>query len=277
MHTQKHQAGLSLIELMVALAISSFLILGITQIYIDNKRSYIFQQNQSENQENSRFTLLLLQNELAKAGYRRIPDMEVDEAFPATAANSNDSGCGAFSAGQTVKFISRSAICIRFEPRDSTDRDCLGGTVLTATAAAITDPYSATPEIYVEQLWFNAATNELRCRRGAAANAGALVSGMLDLRFELGTGANQTDRNITAYSTADPSTNPILAVRYIGLMRSSNQGQRENAGATAVAALARWRALSAPSTTSYNEIRDADTGQLYQIAQGTVTLRNRTP
>lgn len=45
------QAGLSLVELMVALAISSVLILGITQIYIDNKRSYSFQQNQAENQE----------------------------------------------------------------------------------------------------------------------------------------------------------------------------------------------------------------------------------
>ena len=36
------QRGLSMIELLVALAISSFLILGITQVYIDNKRNYMF-------------------------------------------------------------------------------------------------------------------------------------------------------------------------------------------------------------------------------------------
>ncbi len=36
----RRQSGLSMIELPVALAISSFLILGITQIYLDNKRNY---------------------------------------------------------------------------------------------------------------------------------------------------------------------------------------------------------------------------------------------
>lgn len=35
------QTGLSMVELMITLLISSFLILGITQIYIDNKRNYI--------------------------------------------------------------------------------------------------------------------------------------------------------------------------------------------------------------------------------------------
>ncbi|OVZ72666.1 hypothetical protein CDO43_01055, partial [Pseudomonas aeruginosa] len=39
----RRQSGLSMIELLVALAISSFLILGITQIYLDNKRNYLFQ------------------------------------------------------------------------------------------------------------------------------------------------------------------------------------------------------------------------------------------
>ena len=90
------QAGLSLVELMVALAISSVLILGITQIYIDNKRSYAFQQNQAENQEASRYTLLLLQQELAKAGYRRRPDVPFDESFPAN----NALGCGFAKARQ---------------------------------------------------------------------------------------------------------------------------------------------------------------------------------
>ncbi len=43
----RRQSGLSMIELLVALAISSFLILGITQIYLDNKRNYLFQQGQA--------------------------------------------------------------------------------------------------------------------------------------------------------------------------------------------------------------------------------------
>jgi len=50
------QRGLSMIELLVALAISSFLLLGMSQIYLDNKRTQLFQQNQTGNQENSRIT-----------------------------------------------------------------------------------------------------------------------------------------------------------------------------------------------------------------------------
>ena len=55
------QSGISLIELMIAMALGLFLILGATQIYIDNKKSYAFQQSQSENQEGSRYSLLFLQ------------------------------------------------------------------------------------------------------------------------------------------------------------------------------------------------------------------------
>ncbi len=82
MNTVKRQFGLSLIELMIALAISSLLILGITQVYIDNKRNYVFQQSQAGNLENSRFASLMINEYLGKAGYRRDPVILVEEAFP---------------------------------------------------------------------------------------------------------------------------------------------------------------------------------------------------
>jgi type IV pilus assembly protein PilW len=273
MHISKHQAGLSLIELMVAMVISSVLIIGVTQIFIDNKRGYIFQQNQSENQEGSRFTLLLLQNELAKAGYRRQPDVQADQAFPALAGNI--SGCGVFTAGQTVKFINSSSLCIRYQPRNAQDRDCIGNAVQANTAVAIANPYTQTPEIFTERFWLN--NNELTCTRevAGATHSGALVSGMVDLRFELGVGANSAARDISSYTTGDPGTQPILAVRFGGLFRSSSQQLRENADADA--ALLNWKNLTNPSNALYAAIKAGDTGQIYQVAQGTVTLRNRTP
>ena len=42
------QHGLSIIELMVALLISSFLIIGITQVYLDNRENTLFQQSQDK-------------------------------------------------------------------------------------------------------------------------------------------------------------------------------------------------------------------------------------
>ena len=94
----KSQNGLSIIELLVALAISTILILGVTQVFLENKRTQAFQQQQNNNQENARFAEIILDEYLGKAGYRRAPDDVLENAFPAAAAAS---GCSAFTAGSS--------------------------------------------------------------------------------------------------------------------------------------------------------------------------------
>lgn len=268
------QAGLSLVELMVALAISSFLILGVTQIYIDNKRSYAFQQNQAENQEGGRYTLLLLQQELAKAGYRRRPDVPFDEAFPANNALS----CN-FGTGQTAKQFgtSQNAICIRYQPHNHTERDCLGN--LPVNAAAIEDsPYTDAGEIIVERLYLDGDT--LMCQTAhvtstTATATGELVSGIADLRFEFGVGTTSDDRRVSKY-IATPD-GPVLTIRYTALMRSSNPNLRE--GIDVDAALDNWMNVTGISTedTTVTALKTADKGNLYQISQSAVMLRNLLP
>ena len=71
MKSSQRQNGLSMIELLISLAISSFLILGITQVYIDNKRNQVFQLNQMGNLEGSRFAALVIDQYLGKAGRNR--------------------------------------------------------------------------------------------------------------------------------------------------------------------------------------------------------------
>ena len=39
----RSQTGFSLIEMMIALTVGTFLVLGVSQIYINNKRSFLFQ------------------------------------------------------------------------------------------------------------------------------------------------------------------------------------------------------------------------------------------
>ncbi len=95
----RRQSGLSMIELLVALAISSFLILGITQIYLDNKRNYLFQQGQAGNQENGRFAMMFLDQQLAKVGFRRRADDPNEFAFKALAKSAF---CEEFKAGATL-------------------------------------------------------------------------------------------------------------------------------------------------------------------------------
>ncbi len=264
MNNLKYQTGLSLIELMVAMVISSFLIIGVTQIYIDNKKSYAFQQNLSENQEGSRFALLTLQSELNKAGYRRRPDESMENAFP----TDNVSGCD-FVAGEIVKSISASSICIRYQPRDPTDRDCLGNTV--TIASNFSNPYTEATEIFTERLSIN-SKDELICTRNTTS--AALIGNVLDLRFEYGIGSATAPQTISSYIT-DATLQPILAVRYTALLRSSNNNLREKTDVDT--ALNNWKALTGASPSEVTAMKDLDKGQLYQVSQNTVMLRNRMP
>lgn len=61
--------GLSLIELMVALAVSSILLLGVATIYTASKRSYNVNTGIATIQENARFSLHFLTTEIRQAGY----------------------------------------------------------------------------------------------------------------------------------------------------------------------------------------------------------------
>lgn len=274
MKLSKHQVGLSLVELMVALLISSFLILGVTQIYIDNRKSYAFQQNQAENLEGARFTLLVLQQELAKAGYRRRPDQLSDQAFPA----SNVSDCN-FSAGESALRTSESSICIRYQIADDETRDCLGN--LPTNTGDLGTPYTSATEIVVERIYLNAG--ELICKVAhtdatgsalAAATSASLVNGVADLRYELGVGSASDPRAVVSYTKAD-TTLPILTIRYTVLMRSSNSSLRESLDADA--ALTNWKNLTGATSAQVTDLKTADKGQLYQLSQSTVMLRNLMP
>jgi len=65
----KHQFGLSLVEVLVALVISLFLLTGIVQVYLSNRVSYTFSEAISRIQENGRFALDTMTQDLRMAGF----------------------------------------------------------------------------------------------------------------------------------------------------------------------------------------------------------------
>lgn len=68
-HHRQYVHGLSLIELMVALAVSAIMLLGVTTVYTASKRSYQINNDMAAIQENARFALHNLTNEIRMAGY----------------------------------------------------------------------------------------------------------------------------------------------------------------------------------------------------------------
>ncbi|MEN1927568.1 PilW family protein [Luteimonas sp. MJ250] len=69
MSTIRYARGLSLIEIMVALAISSLLILGLVQVFSASRSAYQLSEGLARTQENARFAIDFLQRDIRMAGH----------------------------------------------------------------------------------------------------------------------------------------------------------------------------------------------------------------
>ena len=258
------QRGLSMIELLVALALSSFLVLGVTQIYIDNKRNYLFQQGQIGNLENGRFTLMTLEEHVAKAGYRRRPDQDMVQAFPAGTYSAGTATC-TFTAGQAISKVDDTTICLRYQPRDANELDCAGAdlsaTWTASEIAAIADPYttpqSSTPAAGAIVERIAVAGGQLSC------NSAVLVDGIEDVRFGFGVGPSG-ERVVNEYVT-NP-TNSIRSLRYELLMASENANL---GGEVTNQAYCDWNSISPCAAVADSK--------LYQVISSGITIRNLMP
>lgn len=70
MKNKLNQAGLFLIELLIATLIGAFLLGGVLQVFISSKQTYRMQENLSRLQENGRFALQMISRDARTAGYR---------------------------------------------------------------------------------------------------------------------------------------------------------------------------------------------------------------
>ena len=68
-YQHKHQQGFTVVEIMVAVAISLFLLAGILQVLSSNKQTSRYQEAVARIQENARFALMFLGRDFRQAGY----------------------------------------------------------------------------------------------------------------------------------------------------------------------------------------------------------------
>lgn len=93
MKTLKQQMGISLVEMLVALVISLFLLGGVIQVYLANKASYSFSNAISRIQENGRFSVDTMARDLRMAGYFGCAIFDPDDTS-AIVNNLNPAGAG---------------------------------------------------------------------------------------------------------------------------------------------------------------------------------------
>ena len=274
----RNQRGLSLVELMVAMALSSFLILGVTQIYLDNKRNYLYQQGQGENLENGRFALMLIGERLAKTGYRRNPALTMDIAFPAQTGTGHVVGCN-FAAGQAVVRVDGTTLCLRYQPRDENETNCLGNTF--SGTSDLSNPYDSDTtqahfsnnEIMVEKITL--ADGALKCSARDQA-AQELVSNIAGLYFDYGVNGDISLLKVNSY-TATPAPGDIIrALRYSTLLVASTNNLTQGITSKVCSNpdneddIGDWEELTGQTLT-------CESGKLYQMVSSSSTLRNLMP
>ncbi|GLU36095.1 MULTISPECIES: PilW family protein [Pseudomonas] len=180
-HLQHGQRGLSLVELMVALLLGSVLIIGVTQLFLDQKRHAQFQFGQLANQGNARFATHAIERLVARAGYRARPQAQIaEEAFPARGAVH---GCPAFAAGQTLALAQgnrSAALCVRYQRGlEAQEADCSGASL----------PFSTKPLNVVAHLALDSNAGKLTCTSfveggSGPGSASVLVEDMVDFSFQ---------------------------------------------------------------------------------------------
>lgn len=278
----KRQYGLSMIELLIALAISSFLILGITQVYIDNQRHYLFQQSQSGNLDSGRFASLLIDQYLGKAGYRRTPSSLQELAFPQREASG---GCMSFAAGASITGLDASegtGFCLRYQPQVSGDLDCQGVASSTTFTQAFPSNLAATDLIVLAFKYEPGATTELQNGRLLCKSLNATppqfteqLTGIADMRVDFGIGSTDAmDKEVTSFvqqSAWTTSSGAIRSVRY-SLLMTSRTGQRDSDDSKI---LTDWL-VSAPTATK-TRLQNGDSKRIYQVVGSTQTVRNLMP
>ncbi|CAB5695014.1 Tfp pilus assembly protein PilW [Delftia tsuruhatensis] len=265
------QAGLTLVELMVALAIGLFIVLIATTIYMQGLSSLVFRVGQSENLGNSRQALAALDAEFSKAGYRRDPAQSLLDAFPADPVP-YPNGCQ-FGQGQAFYAVDLQTICMRFQPRDTAETDC-AGTPANLGGAGPYDAPSPAPApavgagMFVEKYTIENST--LVCK--AVQQAVPLVDGVRAVHFEFGVDQQTSPgaiRRVDAFlATLPEAKESVRSLRYAILLESSGKVTQGMSSTVCD----RWAALGGDTARC-----DANAGQLLQLATGTLSLRNLMP
>ncbi len=249
------EQGLSMIELLVALAISSFLILGITQVYLNNKSSYTLQQSQAANMDYARFLQMILDEQISRAGYRRSPDDGMESAFPEVTASG---GCAAFSKENTVTGLSSGAsgFCMRYQPAFSGELSCDGVAALLVNESA----FQASKESEIVTVRIEFTPSDQLHEGTLSCNGVELITGLADFRVEFLSGPSD-ERRVTF------SNNGIVRGLYYEALFASPPNQRIGDESPI---LTNWG--SSAERLSKNDQRRA-----YQIVSSTQLLRNMVP
>jgi len=255
---QRHQAGFSLVEILVAMALGLVLLGGTIAIYASSKDSYRLQENIAGMQENARFAIHALRRDIEMAGFPQVLNVAPFLAAGDTPPGDIEVSADGDSDIVTVQFQSSPPPVAGALP---IDRNCLGMQIPLGNP--IINQY------FVEN-------GNLRCRSstaGGATQTQTLVENVENLQVLYGIdedGDNIANRYVTATEVTDgvidagtPDWGRVVSLRLALLVASENP-------------------IDADQRVGGFSLLDAapiapEDDRLYRVFTTTIALRNRIP
>lgn len=224
MTSSKAQAGLSIVELLVALVISMLLMTGVVQVFLASKQTYASNEAASRLQENGRFALEFIAQSARHAGYVEAVNNTL-ESLPRPVLPNDDDCAETLCSSQGIDDNpdASDSVAFSFQPRllDGTRRDCLGKTSGNGTTIGNTDVIIN--HFYI--VYEGTGKASLGCASTitpkSESDNNVLVEGIDALQIQYGIG---TTGNVTQYVSADRVNdwNNVLAIRIAVLANSIN-------------------------------------------------------
>jgi type IV pilus assembly protein PilW len=207
LHTRRMMQGLSLIEILIALAIGSLLVLGLVEVFAASRTAYQLSTGLARVQENGRFALDYLQRDLRMAGHLGCVN---DQArfLPANTSGTRLALASTFLPAGSSDFSMSESEALRFDIgiRGHEANGTGNGTTLalTTTPAIATSADAWTPAI--DATMFGHMTD-------GTSGSPIVGSDVVELRFFLPNGAQMTNFDPAATPVTidfDPTQNPRL-------------------------------------------------------------------
>ena len=87
---KRYQRGTTIVELMMAILISLFIMAGVIQVFFNSKTTFLTQEDMSYIQHNSRYAMYMLIKDIQNAGYWGCAGKTTAVASVAKTENSSD-------------------------------------------------------------------------------------------------------------------------------------------------------------------------------------------
>lgn len=188
----KHQAGLSMVELMIAMVLGLIVISAVFNTYLGSTRSSAFSQGLQQMQENGRYGITTMQRGIRLAGYSPVGDLE-----PFDIANSSNT---------------------EIVVRETSLYDCNGQSTASSDGVAV-NTYA-----------HDAANSTITCTGNVGAVAMPIVEGVEAMRFLWGIDSDddKVPEHYVPHSAAI-NANEVIALR-VAILVNSGEPIRSRSG-----------------------------------------------